>query len=68
MLLARYVCKCSEAMLDKTIDVLLEICINGEYHKFRKLKELMNAVVNACGKKKQSACFEKFLQFPIAAG
>lgn len=66
MLLARYVCKCSEAMLDKTIDVLLEICINGEYHKFRKLKELMNAVVNACGKKKQSACFEKFLQFPIA--
>ena len=26
----------------------------------------MNAVVNACGKKKQSACFEKFLQFPIA--
>lgn len=50
----------------KTIDVLLEICINGEYHKFRKLKELMNAVVNACGKKKQSACFEKFLQFPIA--
>lgn len=66
MLLASYVCKCSEAMLDKTIDVLLEICINGEYHKFRKLKELMNAVVNACGKKKQSACFEKFLQFPIA--
>ena len=66
MLLARYVCKCSEAMLDKTIDVLLEICINGEYHKFRKLKELMNAVVHACGKKKQSACFEKFLQFPIA--
>lgn len=66
ILLARSVCKCSEAMLDETVDVLLEICINGRYHKFRKLKELMKAVVNACGKEKQRTRFEKFLQFPIA--
>lgn len=66
MLLARYVCKCSEAMLDKTIDALFEICRNGRHHTLRKLKELIKAVVNACGKEKQRDCFEKFLQFPIA--
>lgn len=65
LLLSRYACKCSIAVLDEIVDALQEMCMTDKFRTFRKLDELISSVVRSYTSSQQMERLEKFIQFPI---
>lgn len=66
-ILARFCYKCSVQMLDKILELLLQLCLSDKWVNFQKLDELLKGVVQGYTEKEQEMRVDKILQFPMMA-